>query len=299
MMRFVFGLALLFVLVFPPLRAQEIDCDVTFTNLESLSSEARDNLADFIPQLKQYINTYRWTQETFENEKIKVSINISFQGAPSGNHYAAQAFIGSQRPIFKAGRNTAAVRIRDDKWEFDYIHNQGLIHTEYKYDPLLSFIDFYMYIVLGYDFDSYKAGDGTQYFQKGLEIVNRAMGSGGSGKGWDTSPQGSYTRGQLIDELLNPKFDNFRQAYYEYHYRGLDLLYKDDVKARKHLLTALEKIAKLKKKINQNSLVIRTFFDTKYMEIAEVFSHDPDVTVMSSVAGFDPTHAQTYEHYGK
>ncbi len=281
------------------LRAQEMDCDVTFTNIESLTAEARDNLSDFLPQLKQYINTYRWTKADLGQEKIKCAINISFQGSPSGNHYTAQAFIGSQRPIFKLDRSTASVRLLDDKWEFDYTHFQSISHSENRFDPLLSFIDFYVYLIIGYDFDSWRAGDGTPYFQKAADIVNQARGSANAGKGWDVGAQGTYSRGELIDELLSPKFQDFREAAYRYSYFGLDLLYKNEAKARKNMLSALEKIAKLRDKINQQSLVIRIFFDTKYLEIADTFLKDPDASVYAKLAQIDPSHQQTYDSYSQ
>ncbi len=274
--------------------AQEVDCDITFTNLQTLPAESRDNLSDFIPQLKQYINAYRWTKVDLGNSKIKCAFNISLQSSPTTNHYITQVFIGSQRPIFKEGRNTAEVRVIDNQWEFDYTRNQSLMHTDNHFDPLLSFVDFYIYLIIGYDFDTYKSGDGTPYFQKAMDIVNLARGSGSGVRGWDLAPQGNFSRAQLVDELLNPKFQDFREAMFRYHYRGLDERHRDTAKARKNILAALERIAKVREKINTPSLVIRTFFDTKYQEIAEVFQDDPDPTVFEKLIKIDPSHEQAY-----
>ena len=85
--------------------------------------------------------------------------------------------------VHKAGRNSGVIRILDDKWEFDYVRSQSLIHDEFRFDALLSFIDFYAYVVLGFDFDSYKAFDGTLYFEKAVDIVNKSRGAA-SGTGW-------------------------------------------------------------------------------------------------------------------
>ncbi len=280
------------------LPAQEMDCDVTM-NTDALSSEVKDNLVDFVSQLKQYVNSYRWTKEDFGNEKIRCSMTISFIGKQGENHYIAQAFIGSQRPIYKTVRSTALLRIIDDKWEFDYVRSQSMVHSDYRADPLLNFIDFYVYLILGYDADSYKdtykAGMGTTYFQKALEIVNRSAGSGSAGKGWTVSSEVTYSRAQLIEELVNPKFQTIREADYEYHYRGLDLLNKDEAKARKNIFTALMKIAKFQRKINQRTLIIRTFFDTKYLEIADLFRKDPDPEIYTKLSAIDPAHQKSYD----
>jgi len=252
--------------------AQEIDCDVRITNKEALTAQARENLSEFLPQITQYINSYRWTREELANLKIKCTIDISFQGSPRDNHYSVQAFIGSQRPIYKLDRNTAVVRILDDSWEFDYVRSQPFIHNEGRYDGLLSVLDFYMYLILGYDFETYKAGDGTPYFQKALDIANLSR----AGVGWDSPSPAVYSRGRLIDDLMNVKFLDFREALYRYHFRGLDLLYKDEARARKNIFRALDKIGKLQEKLNVPSLVIRAFFDAKYQEITEIFLKDPD-----------------------
>ena len=171
-------------------------------------------------------------------------------------------------------------------------------HDESRFDPLMSLLDFYAYVILGYDFDTYKAGDGTQFFQKAGEILNKARNTGG-GKGWDLPTQAAYSRAGLIDELVTPKYYDIREASFRYHYRGLDLLYKDDAKARKAIFSALEKISNLQAKINQRSLLIRLFFETKYLEISEVFQRDPDLTVYTRLSKIDPAHQTSYEEYSK
>ncbi len=278
-----------------PVAAQELECTVT-ANLDQLNQESRENLVDFVNQVEQYINGYRWTKEDLGGEKIKCALNILFQASPREGRYTVQAFIGSQRQIHKSDRSTAMIRILDDKWEFDYLRNTPLTHNEARFDPLTSFIDYYMYIILGYDFDSYKAGDGTAFFQKAADIVSKAR---GGGKGWELTSQSSFTRGQFIDELLNPKYRDVREAVEKYHYRGLDLMYKDEEKAKKNILTALEKIGNLQNKVNQRSQIVRIFFDTKYLEIVDLFKDYADPEIYSKLGAIDPSHQLIYEESGK
>jgi hypothetical protein len=286
---------LLFFFTF--VRSQELDCEITMKQ-EGLPSQAVDNIADFVNQAKQYINSYRWTNVDLGGERIKCRIDVMFTGSPRDNHYVVQAFIGSERPIFQSsGQSTAVLRLKDDKWEFDYNRGYSLVHNEANFDPLASFLDFYAYLILGFDFDSYKAGDGTPYFQKASDIVNRARGAGNAGPGWDITSDNLYTRAQFIDEIMNARLYDFRVAFYKYHYKGLDLLAKDDIRARKNILAALEKIGILQDKINTRTLLLKTFFETKYLEIAQTFSKDPDLTVFSRLSKIDPTHQQDYDRY--
>ena len=61
---------------------------------------------------------------------------------------------------------------------------------------------------------------------------------------------------------------------------------------RGKILSALEKIDNLQKKINQKSQVTRIFFDTKYLEIAELFVGYSDPTVFTRLAQIDAAHQQ-------
>src|SRR5262249_37319499 len=149
---------------------------------------------------KQYLNSVRWTREDFKGDKIKCAMQISFlQTSSSENHYSAKAFFGAQRPIYRSQRNSAILRIIDDQWDFTYVRGQSLTRDDYRFDPLISFLDFYSYIILGFDFDTgdfgySKAEAGSPYFQKALEIINRARSTGGAGSGWDLGTRNTYSR---------------------------------------------------------------------------------------------------------
>jgi len=271
--------------------AQELNCTVTI-NTDLLTSEARENLQDFADQVQNYINSYRWSDEDIGPGKIEWTISISFQGSPSQNGYKAQAFIGSQRPIYRSEKNTALLRVLDDRWEFTYQRSQQMLHDEINFNPLLSFLDFYSYVIVGLDFESYREGDGLPYLEKAMNVVNTAR---GGGKGWAAESPNTYSRGQYIDELLSAKYEPVRAAIFRYHYLGLDLMYHDEAKARGDILTALEKIGKMMSETNQPSQVVKIFFDTKYLEIAETFRDSQDPAVFDTLIGIDPAHRQTYE----
>jgi hypothetical protein len=279
--------------------AQEIECNLSLDIHALTTSEARENISDFAEQLKDYINSYRWTSEDYGNEKVKCAITISFQGVNGNNHYIAQVIVGSQRPVNKSERNSPVIRLRDDNWEFDYIHNQSLQHITSRFDPLLSFIDYYIYVILGYDADTYTQNGGTPYFQKAQDIVNMARGASSNSPGWEQTQQTLYSRAQLVDELLNAKFHDFRKAYFNYHYRGLDSLYTSSARPYRRILSALTSIKNLSEKINQSSLILKTFFDTKYLEIAETFLQYNNAETFVKLATIDPAHQKTYEEYAE
>lgn len=283
--------------------AQELDCEVTLTT-QQLSSEDLENLSDFSQRVKQYLNQTRWTKDEFGTDRIKCTMNIFIQGSSGDKQYAAQVFIGSQRRVWDlktkrpSEKNTAALRIFDDKWEFIYQRGDPLVRSDYRFDPLTSFIDFYANLIIGFDYDSYERSAGTPYLQKALDIYNMSR-SARSAKGWEFPGQGSYTRTRFIDELMNPKFMDFRQAFYEYHAEGLDRLSTKPDTALARIGRAIEMIGNMKLRINQQSVLLKTFFDTKYLELCEVFQGSTTPDIFRKLGRIDPSHQQSYDECAK
>ena len=276
--------------------AQEIDCKVT-VDMQNLTAEARENINNFSKNIEDYINNYRWTRDDFGSDKIKCSFDIFFQGSPSENSYIAQVFVGSQRKIYKSERSTGIIRLLDDKWEFTYTRNQPLYHNAFQYDPLVSFIDFYINLILGFDYDSYKLLDGITFYQQALDIASKARSGGGSSSSWETKSSGTYNRTQFIEEIMNPKYKVVREALYFYHFKGLDLLSRNKTKALENVLKAVESIGNFQKKNNERSIFIKAFFDTKYLELCDLFIDYRDSTVYQKLSKIDQSHQKSYDEY--
>lgn len=277
------------------LLAQEIECKVT-VNFEQLPPQNKSDLSDFAEKIQRYINTYKWTNVDLGDEKIQCTLNIFFTSA-SGNNYQAQIFIGSQRKIYNSDKSTAVLRIFDDKVEFFYDKNAPLYHDEFRFDPLLSLIDFYMYIVIGYDFDTYEPFGGTEFFEKAFRICTNAQSSRYS-RGWQKVTSG-YSRFNLIDELLNSKYASFRKMMYDYHYNGLDLFQKQPEDAIATIDSALDVLIKIKSE-NPTSTLVKLFFDAKYMELAEILKHAKNKeAIFKKLVLADPSHQSTYLEYIK
>ena len=43
------------------------------------------------------------------------------------------------------------------------------------FEPLTGFIDFYLYLLLGYDFDTFSEYGGTEWLQKSQDVVDLAQ----------------------------------------------------------------------------------------------------------------------------
>lgn len=299
MKTFVCGLVCTLLSQSAPLVSQELRCDVTI-NTEQIPSSSIDYLRDFEQRVEEYLNTYRWTNEDFAGERIHCTMNIFFLSGGAENRYTAQVFVGSSRPIYrgedKTERETIILRLLDERWEFEYSPNRPLYHDDFQFDPLADFLDFYAYLIIGFDLETYMELSGAPYFQKALNICNQAAGTSFSQE-WQTQSV-NYSRFSMADELTNLMYQPLRIAFHKYHFDGIDILSTDPVKGLNVMLSAVQAIAEVRQKQNPRSVLVKAFFDTKYQEIAESFLRYPDRSVYHRLSEADPNHQITYQEYG-
>jgi hypothetical protein len=301
-------LIILILLVFSgKINAQDFDVQVTII-VDALSQDAKDKLRDFKQQVEDYFNRNKFYDNAYFNEnnlpgadayKIKASIQFNFKGGNADN-YDAQIFIASQRIIdrFDKKQNpkyTTVFKILDERCSFYYSRTMQLIKNDLRFDPFLSLLDYYAYMMLGFDQDSYFPKDDTKnksfYFTKAQDICNKPM---SDRNGWSETGGGSKpSRLQLVQELLNTRYDDFRNAFFEYHWFGLDSLgYSKN--SYKIILSALKKMGDIKKK-EVKAYNIDLFFDNKNAEIADLFLNYGNKSVYDQLILIDPSHQRIYE----
>lgn len=278
------------ILLLNNLLAQELNCRVT-VNYEKLPINNREILADFGSLLEDYLNKTQFTNEPFDGEKIDCSFNVFFTNASSDVEYSAQVVITSTRPVFKSDKQSPILTINDGNWNFRYEKGQPLYSNQSIYDPITSFLDFYANLIIGFDWETWDEFLGTPYFQKAFNIANLGMNSNYK-KGWERTSD-SYNRTRLCEDLLNDKFRPFREAYYEYHY-GVDLYQVNKEEAQEHIANLVKVLDEMKNKTDINSVLLRTFFDSKYGEIADLLADYKDNDIFNKLKRIDPAHIAKY-----
>ncbi len=274
--------------------AQQLQCEIR-VNYESIPSTHKDLLVDFESHIRDYLNKYNWGNDNLD-EPIRCTMDIFMQNVVGENRYSAQVFIGSSRPIYNGNQTSAVLRLKDDVWEFTYVKSRPINHTPYTFNDLASFLDFYAYLIIGYDYDTYDNLNGTPHFQKAADIAS--LGRSAGAKGWQPVASG-FSRLQLIEEILNARFAPVRSASYIYHFTGLDSLATAPDQAYRNILEAIRMIGDVKRTADARNQIIRVFFDTKYKELAELFMGYSDPKVYFDLSTIDPTHQTTYEEYRK
>jgi len=279
--------------------AQDLKVRVT-TELSAMPIDNKEKLKNFAQQVQDYLNRNKFQPPTKILEpdySVEADMQFYFASA-SGDNYTVQLFILSNRKIDDATLKTATpkyspmFKFLDDRVSFTYTNSYRFERNDSRFDPLVSLLDYYAYMILGYDEDSYFVKGGTSLFQKALDICNKPI---ADKKGWTESGGGSKpTRLQIVQELLNNRFDGFRKAIFEYMWMGMDSMTVNKRAAYKNILSSLERIDRVKK-AEVRYYNIDIFYDAKNGEIAKEFQDYGDRTVYDKFIKYDPSHRTVYE----
>lgn len=283
----------LFILIFLTITifSQEFECTVT-ANFENLSVIHKENLISFAQTVQDYMNQNKFTGDNWNEAKIKCTFNIFFTSGDD-QVYSAQVFIGSQRKLYNSERYTPMVTILDNSWTFLYEKNQSMYFNPNVFNSLNSFFDYYAYVILGFDFDSYEKLAGSNFFSRAMDIVSH----GGVGKfsnGWERKG-GGYNRRGLTEDLTNEKYRPFREAFFDYHYNGLDIFSSNPLKAQTNIANLITTLDEMRSKIDFNSVLMKTFFDAKHSEMIEYLKNYKDKNIFSALKRIDPSHSVKYD----
>lgn len=271
--------------------AQELDCDVSI-DYRVLTGNDYQFLGDLEEQIEEYMNERAWTRDRFKDfERIDCTMQVVVTEAISLTRFRTRLVIATRRPIYGTPQFSTVAQFADTDWEFTYAQGTPLTYRPDRYDPLTSLLDFYAYLILGYDYDTFSPLGGTPHFEKARVIAERAEALGAPG--W-TSFAGNQGRTQLIEGLLDPRFTPLRRAYFDYHLGGLDRFVIETEEARETILATLEALRELNEEVTRE-YAINVFFNTKYQELADLFLDAPVAPrAYDLLSEMDPNHLSQY-----
>ena len=232
-------------------------------------------------QVTDFLNNTKWTEtELKDSEKIECNffINISTYGS---NAFEATLQVQASRTVFNSTLSTPILNINDKNFNFSFVEFENMIYDANNFSSnLVSILAFYSNLIIGIEMDTYAKLGGAEYLEITSNIVNVAQSSGY--KGWSQSESGNNNRNFLISDMLSNTFEPFRSAMYLYHREGLDLMADNVLKGKLGIAKAIELLEEIHK-TRPNSLIMRTFFDTKSDEIVTIFSGGPNMDVSKLV----------------
>lgn len=283
--------------------AQELQARISINASQVSSSTDKKIFSTLQNSLNTFLNNRKWTNETFQtNEKIVCHFLIVIRAALPGNVYQASITVQAARPVFNTSYESPLINFQDESFNFKYVEYQPVEFNENRVsgsDPLVSNLTatlaYYVYVILGLDFDSFALRGGDPYFQKAQAIVNNAP-ENRDIAGWKAF-DGLRNRYWLMENLTNNRYTLMHDAIYSYYRLGMDAMYENEKEGRNAVLNTLNIINTLNTDIS-NTMIIPFFFQGKSNELTRVFKRgtpEERQKAREILMKVDITNANTYK----
>lgn len=251
-------------------RANEFNAQVKI-NSDKIQGTNKQVFTTLQNALIEFINSKKWTDATFGiNERIDCTFNIIINEMPSESSFKAELQVQASRPVYNSSYVTNLLNFRDTQLDFDYTEFEPLEYTENTLNSnLTATIIFYLYTILGLDFDSFSPKGGSDFFQQAQQIVTLAQAQT-SWNGWKAFDS-DRNRHAIVTALTENVADGYRDMWYTYHLKGLDEMAANADRGRTTILSLLPVLEELKK-TRPNSVLLQMFADSKLDEVVAIYS---------------------------
>jgi hypothetical protein len=249
--------------------AQEMNARVTI-NSDKIQGTNKQIYTSLQNALMEFVNNRKWTDATFAtNEKIDCTMTIVVNEHTDDN-FKSEIQVQARRPVYNSGYTTTILNVQDRQLDFEYVEFSPLEYTNNTLENnLTATIVYYIYLILGFDFDSFSPKGGTAFFQQAQQIVNLAQSQSGW-NGWKAF-ENNRNRHAVITALTENPSDRFREMWYNYHRKGLDEMAANADRGRTTILEALPALEELKS-ARPSSVLLQMFSDAKLDEVVAIYS---------------------------
>lgn len=252
----------LLALIIAPARAAELNCMVN-VQPPQITGVDQTIFNDMRQDIQDYMNETRFTEHKFEgHERIQCNISIILTALPAGDQFEGTMQVRSTRTALNSTYETVVFNFNDKQFRCNYNVNQQLQYSENNYTGnLTALLNFYAFMILGYDYDSYALNGGKEFFERAWQFVNLA--NSNSEPGWGAGDgSGRQNRYWLCENMRNSRYDLMHEIIYQYHREGLDIMHEDVNAGRMAVLESIEKLQELNNS-NFNLYIVQVFLDAK------------------------------------
>jgi len=282
--------------------SQELQARLTVNASQISSTTDKKIFQNLQAALNTFLNNRKWTEDQFQtSEKINCNFLLTITQADN-NVFTGTLTVQAARPVFNSTYVTPLINFQDEAVTFKYVDYQPIEFNENRISGsdglsshLTASLAFYVYIILGLDYDSFSLRGGDAYFQKTQNIVSNAP-DGRDIAGWRAF-DGQRNRYWLMENLTNNKYALIHEAMYNYYRKGLDNMYDSEQDARMAILDAITQFNTMNND-QQNSMIIPFFFQGKSNEIIRIFKKSPPdqkQKVQEMMSRLDITNANLYK----
>lgn len=249
--------------------AQELNCAVEI-NSEQIQGSNKEVFTTLQQAIAEYMNTNKWTDAQFyANEKIECKLYFTIKSYDENNVMSGDLQIQAIRPVYNSSYTTTLFNFKDTKVDFTYALNEPLIFSENTMESnLTAILNFYAYMILAFDFDSFSPRGGDLYYEKAAAVVRLAQSSGESG--WKAF-EDTKNRSAVLSAYQDNSTSAIRDILYQYHRKGLDEMVLSPNKGRTVITNSLEQLKKIYDTAPM-SVCLSIFKDSKLDELVNVYS---------------------------
>lgn len=289
----------LLILIFIDTKAQEFRCNIS-VNSSQVQSTNKKVYQTLQTALYEFVNNQAWTDHKYSvNELIECNILITISDQSGADDFRGTIQVQSRRPVLNSSYNTTLLNYKDESFSFKYVEFETLELNENSHKSnLTAVIAFYMYFILGLDYDSFSPEGGTDYFLKAEKIVNNAQSS--NDKGWKAfDGKGNRNRYWMVKNMLDKRYAPIREFNYKFHRQGLDIMSSKTEEGR----TIISESITLLRKVYQDKpdpflLPMQMILDAKSDEFVNIFSEgmtDERVRVYNILVEIDGVNSSKYQ----
>ena len=263
-----FILSIVFTCLSLSIKAQELLCTVEI-NTSSIEGTNKSVFETLQQAISEYLNENKWTNTVFSpNERIECRFFLTVKEYDN-NRIKGDLQLQLSRPVYNSTYTTTLFNFKDTKVEFGYIEGEPLIFNESTWtNNLMGLLDFYAYLFLALDFDSFSPLGGQPYFDKAASVVQQAQSSGEIG--WRTF-EDTRNRSAVLASYTDTNNEAMRNLLYQYHRKGLDEMVTSPDKGRASITESLKAVKKIYD-VSPMNVGLSIFRDAKLDELVNIYS---------------------------
>ncbi|MDR1980870.1 MAG: DUF4835 family protein [Tannerellaceae bacterium] len=249
--------------------AQELNARISI-NSDKVQGTNKQVFTTLETALTEFVNSRKWSDAAFAvNERIDCTISLIIN-EQDDNHFKSEIQVQARRPAYNSSYTTTLLNFRDRQLDFEYTEFEQLDYVENALsNNLTATIVFYIYTILGLDFDSFSLKGGNVFFQQAQQIVNMAQSNPGW-NGWKAFDS-DRNRHAVITALTDNTSDLFHTMWYTYHRKGLDEMAANPDRGRTTILETLPALEQIKS-ARPMSVLLQMFADAKLDEVVAIYS---------------------------
>ena len=252
--------------------AQELKCQVEI-NTQKIEGTNKSVFETLQAAISDYYNETKFTTNTFSPiEKIECRWFLVV------NEYADDRIKGElqvqlSRPVYNSTYTTTLLNFKDSKIDFEYREGDPLVFNESTISSnLTALLDFYAYLFLALDYDSFSPHGGQPFFDRAASVVQQAQSTGEVG--WRAF-EDNKNRSAVLSAFTDNNTGGIRDMIYQYHRKGLDEMATSPDKGRAVITESLQEIDKVYK-VAPMSVALSMFRDAKLDELVNIYSKAPE-----------------------